>query len=481
MTAHIEVADLYRACTPNQLSEIAERIPPSATDTRTIGFEPASACRRRLFAVLQVLWLTVFLGLDVIGALALMQFYLQLLTWHLLLIIVVEIPFGILLWGLQIVVFKWCWIGRYKRGWYKLHGLFHFQHWVVSTYMSLSFLGLQYSFGSGTMLSVWFLRLLGAKIGRGVHIGHLHHISGFDLLHIEDGATLNIRASLLAVRYTHRGIDVGPIHVGPGATLGARTVVHAGCKLGSGSVVWDLSTLPRDTEIGQCEIWTGVLAKRCTHDDPLYKFITCTFPDPLLHAVASKHISCCREWQLTVIVFAIDFLIFIGTVVPVLLIFCDQHSFQDQLRGESSYLETFGRECRLDKKNNYSIFVWIPLVAFVAVFMSFLISSLLMRIIPRTRPGMYALSSAKYMCMYLRLLLFNKPWNAIYSSTTWANILYRLSGSKINMDTRVTKPGVQIHCADCYRSSNFLRCLLRFRLVHWASRNCRVPRSCVHW
>ena len=40
------------------------------------------------------------------------------------------------------------------------------------------------------------------------------------------------------------------------------TVVHGGCSIQSGGVLWDLSTLPAGTEIATGEIWSGVLAAK---------------------------------------------------------------------------------------------------------------------------------------------------------------------------------------------------------------------------
>jgi non-ribosomal peptide synthetase-like protein len=342
--------------------------------------------------------------------------------------------------AIQIVVLKWFLVGAYRPGWHQLHGLFHFQHWAFGNYLSVAFLALQYLFGSGTMLSVWFLRLLGASVGRGVHIDHLHHISGFDLLTIEDGATLNIRASLQGVRYSHRGLEVGPVYIGRGATVGARAAIHSRCKILEGAVVWDLSTLPSGSIVQPGTVWQGVLAKRCSADDPLVEFLSANFPDPLHHVQQCQRLSWWQEWRLTIISCLVNTTWTAFSAAMMLITICGP-PFERQLAGEANYGHVLTAQCRLHEIEAMYLLKWsVPLVL-SALIGSFLLWAVMMLAIPRLTPGVFPLKSTQYLHMFFRLLFFNRPWNPLYSSTTWSGIVFRVAGAKLSIDTRVTKPG----------------------------------------
>ncbi len=103
------------------------------------------------------------------------------------------------------VALKWTLIGRFQPGTYPLWGSFHCRWWVVRKAIDFS----PMPFLSGSPFIAPYARLLGAKVGRNVHIAsHLLHMP--DLLEIGDGASIGYDAEL----HPH-AVENGVIQVAP--------------------------------------------------------------------------------------------------------------------------------------------------------------------------------------------------------------------------------------------------------------------------
>ncbi|WP_421847488.1 amino acid adenylation domain-containing protein [Novosphingobium sp.] len=151
-------------------------------------------------------------------------------------------------------------IGRYRPVRAPVWSTYYLRHWVTVQSARL----IPWPMLSGTVFQNGVLRLLGAKIGRGVHIHrgvHLHR-GGWDLLEIGDNATLGQDAHLGLVELDRGDIVVGPIVIGADATLQTRASVEHDCRVGASSVIAPLSVLNAGGTIPPGELWDGVPARR---------------------------------------------------------------------------------------------------------------------------------------------------------------------------------------------------------------------------
>ena len=160
---------------------------------------------------------------------------------------------------------KWTLIGRYRPMRVRAFGWWHLRHWIVVRLVALSPWEMLESVG----IAPHALRLLGARIGRNVHIHRGVRLTdgGWDLLTLEDDATIGQDACLRTVELEAGTLVVGPVTVRRGATLETRAGLSPGAELGEGSILRALSSLGPGRVDPQA-ILDGVPAERLTSAPP---------------------------------------------------------------------------------------------------------------------------------------------------------------------------------------------------------------------
>ena len=131
---------------------------------------------------------------------------------------------------LFVLALKWALLGRVRPGQHALWSCWcsrwDFLYVVWGQYAAPALSNLE-----GTLLLGWYLRAMGMKLGKRVVLG-----SGFaqvvdpDMIHIEDGATIN--AMYQAHTFEDRVLKIDHVHVRCRATLGASTVPLYGAEIG---------------------------------------------------------------------------------------------------------------------------------------------------------------------------------------------------------------------------------------------------------
>ena len=136
---------------------------------------------------------------------------------------------------------KWLLIGRYTPMRARAFSAWHLRHWIVVRLVSLA----PWEMLEAVGLAPFALQLLGARIGRNVHIHRGVRLTegGWDLITLEDNATIGQDACLRAVELEAGTIVVGPVTVRRGATLETRAGLSPGTELGEGSILRALSNL----------------------------------------------------------------------------------------------------------------------------------------------------------------------------------------------------------------------------------------------
>lgn len=117
-------------------------------------------------------------------------------------------------------------------------------------------------------LKTWMLRLTGAKVGRHVSVGFE---STFDILFpqditVEDDVVIGYDTTILCHGYLVDTYQRGPVHVGRGAAIGARTLILPGVTIGEGAIVGAMSLVNRD--VPAHEFWAGVPARKVRSLEP---------------------------------------------------------------------------------------------------------------------------------------------------------------------------------------------------------------------
>ncbi len=153
---------------------------------------------------------------------------------------------------------KWTLIGRYRPITTPVWSWYYFRHWIVRGAVR----AIPWNILAGTVAYGVVLRLLGAKVGRRVHIhrGVNLQLGGWDLLTLGDDVTL-ARDSSVGLVELHAGcLVIGPVTIRDFATLEARASVGANTTVEVGGSLTALSWLPEGERIGTQERWDGVPA-----------------------------------------------------------------------------------------------------------------------------------------------------------------------------------------------------------------------------
>jgi len=135
---------------------------------------------------------------------------------------------------------------------------FHLRLWIVRHLLRF----VPWGTIAGTEFQNMALRSLGARIGKRVHIHRGVDVvqGGWDLLDIGDDATIGQDASLGLVQLAEGHLTIGRITVAGGATVDVRAGMSPNTRLGRGSWLSALSSLPSGTAVPDGRRWDGVPA-----------------------------------------------------------------------------------------------------------------------------------------------------------------------------------------------------------------------------
>jgi non-ribosomal peptide synthetase-like protein len=112
-----------------------------------------------------------------------------------------------------------------------------------------------------------YLRLMGARLGKGVLINS-KYVHDWSLLEIGDGAVIGGDA-VISCHVAERGkILLAPVRIGKGALIGQRAVIMPGAEVGDGAVVGAQALVLKGQKIPAGEVWVGIPARRLEPGQP---------------------------------------------------------------------------------------------------------------------------------------------------------------------------------------------------------------------
>jgi non-ribosomal peptide synthetase-like protein len=157
------------------------------------------------------------------------------------------------------VLVKKALIGRYRPLRAPVWGSFYVRNWIVQRTLRI----IPWRLIAGTVFQVVTLRMLGARIGKRVHIHRGVELlqGGWDLLVIEDDVTLSQDASIRLVDFDEGDVIVGSVFLGAGSTLDVRAGVGGNTRLDSEAYLTASSFLSDGERIPRGEQWDGIPAR----------------------------------------------------------------------------------------------------------------------------------------------------------------------------------------------------------------------------
>ncbi len=168
--------------------------------------------------------------------------------------------------ALLVVVAKWTIVGRFKPFAYPLWSTFIWRLEFVNALYEFLATPLILEILRGTPLLPWYLRILGAKIGRDNYINTTGFLE-FDLVEIGDNVVLGEDCVIQTHLFEDRILKASKVKIGSDCHVGEKSVVlydshmEDGAKIDALSLVMKGETLPAGTS------WIGIPAKRNNDQD----------------------------------------------------------------------------------------------------------------------------------------------------------------------------------------------------------------------
>ncbi|MFI7482528.1 Pls/PosA family non-ribosomal peptide synthetase [Kocuria sp. M1R5S2] len=156
-------------------------------------------------------------------------------------------------------------LGRFVRpGHHPLWGRQYFLLWCIDGLTRLSPLSLL----TGTPMAAGYLRLLGATVGPGAHVGTAT-VGLPSLVSIGAGASIGYNASVQTAQVEDGWVTIRPVHVGDDAFVGANALLQPGARLEDGARLGEQSLVSRNQTIPAGEHWIGSPARPGEGEDEL--------------------------------------------------------------------------------------------------------------------------------------------------------------------------------------------------------------------
>ncbi|RWA21550.1 amino acid adenylation protein [Mycolicibacterium elephantis DSM 44368] len=158
--------------------------------------------------------------------------------------------------GAVAVAAKWAVLGRIRAGQHPLWSSFVWRNEVSDSFVETVAAPWFARSASGTPVMNWWLRALGASIGRGVWC-ETYWLPEADLVTIEDGATVN-RGCVVQTHLFHDRIMVlDTVVLEEGSTLGPHCVALPASRIGAGATVGPASLVMRGDKVPAFTRWLG--------------------------------------------------------------------------------------------------------------------------------------------------------------------------------------------------------------------------------
>lgn len=186
-------------------------------------------------------------------------------------LIALAAPAIALLFSLLVVVFvaavKWLLVGRYRERVEPLwSGFVRRTEFMTGLFETTAVPALLAALTGTPMLNP-LLRLYGVKVGRRALI-ETTYITEFDLVSIGPDANIGAHASLQTHLFEDRVMKMGRVRLDASATLGSRSVVLYGARVGSDAVLAALSLAMKGETLPQATRWVGIPAQPDRHRPP---------------------------------------------------------------------------------------------------------------------------------------------------------------------------------------------------------------------
>ena len=416
--ATLTMQDIYRFRSLRGIaSHLDAQQASGAAAPRDLSFEPVPFKRRLLcglaqaaampfiLALVTIQWLGIFISSIVLHSDD-QPWYVEMLE---LMGVYVAINIGV---KLIVIALKWAILGRTKPGVYPLWGVYYFRVWLVQRLIQT----VSIRFLQSSPLMRWYLRALGAKVGKEAIIAEFE-MGVPDLISIGARASLGQDNHFANVEGVGNQLFIGKITIGADASTGNSCVLGGDTSLGEGAEIGDLTALAPGLSIPAFEHWDGSPARKVGEVDRTA---------PALHPEVSL---------LTRFLHAVVYVVgYIATqmmgllpIFPTFYILYNLDALLDGIQDNTVAWSTL------------PFLTWPAAMAMVAVSM-FVIVGVRWVLLPRVKEGTYSIYSNFYLrkwVMALAMEVMLETLSSLYA-TVFMRSWYRLMGAKIGKGSEIS-------------------------------------------
>ncbi len=419
--AHVTVRDIYRHRVVGRIAA-ALQAGDGGAQAAVAGWTPPSAWRRWRCGLAQAaampLLLTIRMG----------QWLAPFFTYHfftggpgdsvphavvmsvLVFLLATVLEFAIAVAG------KWLIAGRLEAGRYPLWGLTYYRWWLSDRLLEAA----PTYFISGSSLHAWWLRALGARIGRDVLVGSIT-LRAPDLLSIGDGASVGNAVNFENARVFQGEFLLGRITLGAHSRVGSYAVLEGDTGLGDWAHLEAQSALSEGQRLPPGRIFGGSPAR----DEGAFDPATLP-PRPALTTARSVGEG---------VFFALGALLvstlFFLPVFPTFMLI-------DRL-DESEVFAGLGGSSTAVLLSKYFLLA-LPASGVMIVCTALLSAAIRWSVLPRLRSGSWPVHSNAYCAKWLVNQIQESSLQVLHGvyATVFAPAWYRLLGAKVGRDAEIS-------------------------------------------
>jgi len=416
--ARITLQDVYAARSLRAMAELLDRKWGHRSKAENLSFSPPPLLRRFLCGCAQAVALPVILALVTAQWLGVFVSY-MLLTGadagffeEAVSLIAVYICINIATVAIVIAA-KWLVIGKTKPGRHPLWGIYYFRWWLAKRFLGL----VHIIWFQGSPVMRFYLRALGAKIGKDALIGEIEP-GAADLISIGAGASIGSNANFANARVEGNELIIGTIDIGANAYIGSSCVLEENVVIEEGAELGDLTAIGAGGRIGAWEVWDGSPGRKVRMVD------RALLDPPPAASIARRGIMAIMYGVLLLAIPPLGLL----PIFPAFWVF----DRIDDLIGTADFDRTL-------------YMLSIPIMALPTAFVMVLvtvgfIAACRWVILPRVREGTYSVHSFFYFRKWAVALATEVTLETLSSlfATVYMRAWYRLMGAKIGKDAEIS-------------------------------------------
>jgi len=417
--AHITVRDIYQQRRIGKIAEVLAATPDSGAEEK--DWTPPSALKRWICGVAQAV------AMPPLVTLRMAQWLAPFFTYHFFtgdpgdsVARAVAASVGVFLLATIgefaiAIAGKWLIAGRLKAGVYPLWGITYYRWWLADRLLEAAPAYLL----SGSSLNAWWLRALGAKVGKDVTIGSMT-LRAPDLLNIGDQVSIGNAVNFENARVERGQLHLGRITLEHEACVSSFAILEGNTRVGALGHLEGQSALGDGAVVPAGRVWAGSPARDMG-----------AFESKLPPRPAASAARLAGEALFFIVGILLIVTLFFMPVFPsfVLIDWFDEAGWMPWIQGDDVRIRLL----------RYFLLAF-PASTVLIVLTALVSAGVRWSALPRLKPGQFPVHGNTYCAKWLVSQIQESSLNVLHGiyATVFAPYWYRLLGAKVGKDAEIS-------------------------------------------